>query len=111
MGTPDVIIDDGSHVNEHVLISFETLFPLLHENGIYCVEDLQTSYWTEFGGSEDDPRTSMNYFKKLADGLNWQERQGHTPSYVEQHIIAMHWYHNLLIIEKGKNDEKSNILQ
>lgn len=38
-GTFDVILDDGSHNNKDVIRSFELLFPLLNDNGIYVVED------------------------------------------------------------------------
>ena len=41
----DIIIDDGSHINEHVITSFETLFPFLKKGGYYAIEDIQTSYW------------------------------------------------------------------
>lgn len=41
----DIIIDDGSHMNEHILHSFEYLFPKLKNNGFYVIEDIQTSYW------------------------------------------------------------------
>lgn len=40
----DIIIDDGSHHVDHQLISFATLFPRLAPNGIYIIEDLQTSH-------------------------------------------------------------------
>lgn len=35
----DIIIDDGSHHIDDVIITFEKLFPILKENGIYIVED------------------------------------------------------------------------
>ena len=38
-GTFDIILDDGSHTNEDVIKSFELLFPLLNDNGLYIVED------------------------------------------------------------------------
>jgi len=38
-GTFDIILDDGSHVNKDVIKSFELLFPLLNDNGLYIVED------------------------------------------------------------------------
>lgn len=38
-GTFDVILDDGSHINRDVIKSFEILFPLLNDNGLYIVED------------------------------------------------------------------------
>lgn len=38
-GTFDIILDDGSHTNKDVIKSFELLFPLLNDNGLYIVED------------------------------------------------------------------------
>jgi hypothetical protein len=38
-GTFDVILDDGSHVNKDVINTFQLLFPLLNDNGVYIVED------------------------------------------------------------------------
>lgn len=37
---PTIIIDDGSHVSEHQIISLECLFPILPDGGIYIVEDM-----------------------------------------------------------------------
>lgn len=38
-GTFDIILDDGGHSNSDVIKSFELLFPLLNDNGVYIVED------------------------------------------------------------------------
>src|SRR5213594_4177835 len=75
IGRLDIVIDDGSHRNPDVITSFETLFPLLADGGVYAIEDVQTSYWPEFGGAEDpdDPGTTMARIKKLVDGLNYEE--------------------------------------
>lgn len=75
IGSPDIIVDDGSHVNSDIILSFETLFPLLKKGGLYIIEDTETSYWTHnYGGSDniDDLTviTTMNYFKRLSDSLN-----------------------------------------
>eukprot|EP00928_Gymnodinium_smaydae_P054095 TRINITY_DN37928_c0_g1_i1.p1 TRINITY_DN37928_c0_g1~~TRINITY_DN37928_c0_g1_i1.p1 ORF type:complete len:306 (+),score=37.81 TRINITY_DN37928_c0_g1_i1:137-1054(+) len=40
----DIIIDDGSHVPRHQLISFTHLFPHLRPGGLYVVEDVESSY-------------------------------------------------------------------
>lgn len=41
----DFILDDGSHVPEHQILSFNTLFSLVKDGGIYIIEDIETSYW------------------------------------------------------------------
>jgi hypothetical protein len=115
IGPPDIVVDDGSHVNEHVIKTFHCLFPRLADGGIYVVEDTQTSYWPEFGGSSENlgtAPTSMGLLKSLVDGLNHAEyiRPGYRPSYFDRHIVAMHFYHNLVFIHKGSNDEKSNLI-
>jgi hypothetical protein len=112
IGAPDVIIDDGSHFNNHVIQSFHVLFPLLAPNGIYVVEDIQTSYWPHYGGSSADlvgARTSMCLFKVLVDGINHEEfvKPGYRPSYFDEHIVSIHFYHNLVFIHKGSNKEGS----
>jgi demethylmacrocin O-methyltransferase len=106
----DIVIDDGSHLSDHVIKSFETLFPLLRPNGIYVVEDLQTAYWTTWGGGMENPNNSMAYFKGLVDGLNYMEYPiaGYKPTYFDENIVGISFVHNLVFIQKGKNDEKTN---
>ena len=41
----DIIIDDGSHQAKHIITSFKFLFPHLNNEGLYVIEDLQTSYF------------------------------------------------------------------
>ena len=111
-GPFDIIIDDGSHINEHIIISFNTLFPYLNNGGIYVVEDLQTSYWDSYGGNSKNlnkPNTAINFFKSLTDGINHTEYQidNYRPNYLDKHIISLHFYHNLVFIYKGNNLENS----
>jgi len=106
----DVIVDDGSHLNVHVLRTFEILFPLLRDGGIYAVEDTQTSYWPSWGGGLQSPSSMMVFFQRMTDGLNHAEYpiRGYSPSYWDTHITSIAFFHNLIIITKGRNDEKSN---
>ena len=71
----NIIIDDGSHVSKHIITSFYFLFDYLTPDGLYAVEDLQTSYFPRFGGSRINLRkkiTSMNYLKSIADSINYE---------------------------------------
>ena len=114
VGEPDIIIDDGSHINKHVIKTFEILFPKLKIGGIYVIEDTQTSYWPDYGGDSenlDNPSTIMNYFKKLTDCLNHQEfvKSGYSASYFDKNIYSIRFYHNLIFIFKEANNESSGV--
>jgi demethylmacrocin O-methyltransferase len=106
----DIVIDDGSHMNEHVIKTFNVLFPLLRPDGIYAVEDLQTAYWPSWGGGIDNPKSSMAFFKTLIDGLNHVEypTEDYRPNYFDQNIVEMAFFHGLILIRKGSNDEKTS---
>jgi demethylmacrocin O-methyltransferase len=115
-GPLDIIIDDGSHINEHAIKSFKILFPSLKIGGLYVIEDTQTSYWPDYGGNSDDLHhadTMLNFFKQLTDCLNHKEfiRPGYIPDYFDRHIVDMHFYHNMVFIHKDKNVEESNFLK
>ena len=50
----------------------------------------------------------MALVKSLVDGLNYEEWLNEAvPSYSDQHITAVHSYHNLVVIQKGVNAEGS----
>ncbi|MEE9406676.1 MAG: class I SAM-dependent methyltransferase [Polaribacter sp.] len=105
IGEIDLIIDDGSHINNHVITSFEYLFPKLKNGGIYVVEDTQTSYWKDFGGDSEDLKnadTLMNFFKKITDSLNHKEyhKKEYTPNYYDENVSSIHFYHNMVFIFK-----------
>ncbi len=112
-GPLEVVIDDGSHRPHHIRETFRILFPLLAPHGIYAIEDTQTSYWPEWGGSEDrqDPTTTLALVKDLLDGLHHEEfvdEPPYEPTYTDLHVVGVHVYHNLVIIEKGDNTEGTN---
>ncbi len=114
IGELDIIIDDGSHINEHVIKTFQILFPKLKNGGIYVIEDCQTSYWPDYGGNSENlnnANTIMNYFKNLTDSINYEELliSNYNPSYFDKHIISIQFFHNLIFVFKGLNNEGSNI--
>lgn len=113
IGRPDIIIDDGSHVSAHVIASFNALFPYLRHDGLYFVEDLQTALWPfVFGGREDDltgPDHTFGFLKQFVDGLHHEEFLGDSraPAPTDVDVTALHVYHNLAVIEKGRNADGS----
>lgn len=107
----DVVIDDGSHRNDHVIRSFEILFPLLNPGGMYVIEDVQTSYWPQYGGKlaihDEGPHTTMGYFKRRADRLNHQEFRGgdFVPEPLDTEIDGVFFWHNLIALSKAAKRE------
>jgi cyclopropane fatty-acyl-phospholipid synthase-like methyltransferase len=51
-GPFDIIIDDGSHKTKDQIRTFQFLFPLLKDGGIYVVEDIHTSYYARYRNSK-----------------------------------------------------------
>ncbi len=116
IGRLDLIVDDGSHMNQHVISSFLTLFPLLADDGIYVVEDTHTNYWPDYGGTSEEMNHEgqmLAFLKRLTDGLNHEEclLPGREPDYFDRHITSIHFYHNLVFIYKGLNEEGSSFVK
>ncbi|HJU33214.1 MAG TPA: tetratricopeptide repeat protein, partial [Hyphomicrobiaceae bacterium] len=111
-GPFDIIIDDGSHVPAHVVTSFEALFAHVVEGGLYVIEDVQTTYWPQYGGSAKSGGGIMALARSILDGLNHAEIKVADPSWrapaFARQIRSLRAYHNMLAIEKGDNDEPSN---
>lgn len=70
-GPFDIIIDDGSHMQSHVIFSFNCLFKELKSQGVYVIEDASCSYWKKYEGGINKPGTSVEYFKKMVDAVNF----------------------------------------
>ena len=61
----DIIIDDGGHHSKQIIISLNFLFDYLSNNGLYIIEDLQTSYFPRFGGSRLNLKKKSNFYEFL----------------------------------------------
>lgn len=117
-GPFDVVLDDGSHQNAHQIFTFYELFPRLAENGLYIIEDIQTSFWPGFfGGAHfSDPAfasTCVGEFLELSKYLNHNEF--HTADGLDPRRLAFAksikrivFEHNIVIVQKGQNDDGSN---
>lgn len=104
----DIIIDDGSHISKHIIKSIDCLFDHLNKNGLYIIEDLQTSYFPRYGGSRyklRKNRTSMNYIKSLTDSINYEhyDRPFFKRKKFDGIIKYIHFYQNIAIIKKGES--------
>ena len=111
----DIIIDDGSHFPKDVIKSFKLLFHALDKNGLYFIEDTQTSYNHFFGGNPFDLKfsnTHVNFFKQLTDTLNYKEIANpfYKRSGYDGLISNISFFNNIIVIKKGINNKNSNLI-
>ncbi|MDE2580636.1 MAG: class I SAM-dependent methyltransferase [Rhodospirillales bacterium] len=102
-GTPDIVLDDGSHVMSAVTASFRHLYPRTDRNGIYAVEDMHTAYWPQYGGGLRRQGTFIELAKGLIDELNAEFWRGAAPpSDFSRTTLSMHFYDSQVIFERGR---------
>jgi cephalosporin hydroxylase len=65
-----IVLDDGSHVMQHMSASFELLYDHLDQNGVYIVEDTHTCYWPEYQGGLRQENSFIENVKNKIDELN-----------------------------------------
>lgn len=99
----DILIDDGGHTMEQQVATYEELFPLVADTGVYLIEDLHTSYWKKWGGGYRKKSTFIEYSKDFIDRINaWHS---HEPgrlgiSDFTRSVHSLHYYDSVLVIEK-----------
>jgi len=106
------ICDDGSHVPEHQILTFNTFFPLLCEGGIYIIEDIETSYWKSSSIYDYDinyghkhPKSIIEIFKNIIDEsinvefLGMENRSNKTVQHLDS-IGSITFSQNCIIITK-----------
>lgn len=102
-GPFDIILDDGSHMMDHQIITFDTLFPLLKEGGVFVCEDCHTSYMSAFEGGYKGKNTFIEYSKNFIDCVNSQhisfDEISKIPKYADD-IKACHYYDSVVVVEK-----------
>jgi len=104
MGGIDVVIDDGSHVAQHQAASFEVLFPILRDGGVYLCEDTHTAYWR--GNHEGGFRRAGTFIEKskaLIDDLHAEfHNKGESFPGASRTISGIHFYNSVVVIDKAR---------
>lgn len=102
----DIIIDDGSHSSIDTVKAFCNYFNYLKEDGLFIIEDMHCSYWEKWGGGILYPISSINFFKKLVDVINYE----HWGVEKKSNWLLRGFSHNFKInLEKLKLDEIHSI--
>lgn len=106
-GTPDIILDDGSHKMSDVVATFRHLYPKLEKNGVYMVEDMHTAYWQDFGGGLRRSGTFIELCKDLVDELNGVHAGLETE--FTRSTLSMHFYDSIVAFERGTHSVRKAI--
>jgi hypothetical protein len=88
---------------EHVLATFQFLYPKVPKNGIYFVEDMHTSYWPAYGGGRNNPKSFINVCKEFIDRLNanWDQASPTNHDLITRETYAISFYDSVVVFEKG----------
>lgn len=104
MGGVDVVLDDGSHYGHHQRASFEILFPLLSEGGLYIIEDACTSYWLRYSPFQSAIGLAWQI---VNDMHSWYHGKGtRTPG--RDQVGAVHFHDSMIVIEKKRRARPSH---
>lgn len=99
----DILIDDGGHMMDQQIISFEMLYDHVKPNGYYLCEDIHTSYWKVFHGGYKKAGSFIEYSKNLIDKINaWHIEDANSISIDDftKSTYSLHFYDSVLVIEK-----------
>jgi hypothetical protein len=106
-----VVVDDGSHVPEHMVTTFRHLYPKLAEDAIYIVEDTQTC----FGPRTRENLNSTIFGLAYAISLQMHCEEGYSIENPDAEVVGfaeitkcVSFYRNFISISRGDNKYPSN---
>jgi hypothetical protein len=108
-GNPDVVLDDGSHLGAHQRASFDALFDVVKNDGLYVIEDLHTSYWTGWEGGFRRRNTGIEFVKQMIDDVHgWYHKR--PKGVVSGDMVGgVHLYDSIVVIEKTKRQRPGRL--
>ena len=111
MGGIDIVLDDGSHVASHQRISFDVLFPLLSEGGLYIIEDMHTAYWPSFDGGLKKPGTAVEFLKEKIDQMHrhYLTNGLNTPEAMPD-IESIQFFDSIAVVKKRKQLPRHHVM-
>ena len=119
IGDYDILLDDGSHITEHQIKSFDILYENCRKNGFYIIEDLRCSY-EEYLNHHD--------IRKCWPGMKYNKIDDQLKNYREDFVkftedkikklnfhnsgkmFAVHYYPMIIIFENYSHNFSKNFL-
>lgn len=102
MGGLDLVLDDGSHDSHHIRKTFQTLFPILAQGGVYMIEDLHAAYWSSFSGGYKKNSSFLEDVKQIIDDMHhWYHPHGVKITEAKNSVKSMSIYDSIVVFEKA----------
>jgi len=106
----DIIIDDGSHIPEHQIKSFEYLYPLLKNGGVYFVEDVSINCDTTTWNQKSD----NNFFEFINNNFQMMsiyddDIKPITGNKLLENTISITYFDGGICFQKGKSYNTKSI--
>jgi hypothetical protein len=107
-GSPDIVLDDGSHLVTDQIATFRYLYPRINPRGVYVVEDVHTSYMDRFGGGLRRDGTFIEMCKGLIDELGAETGGPGAAKVTEftKSTLSIHYYDSIVAFERGTTTHK-----
>jgi len=107
----DIVLDDGSHMMQDIISSFELFYNRMHSNGVYMVEDTCTSYRDEFGGGVGRDGSFMEFVKQKLDEINAAHTRGVLPVMdFARFTDCIACYNNIVVFERRRQSQTQDII-
>jgi hypothetical protein len=97
----DVVIDDGSHQSDHMIASFEFLYPRLSSDGVYLAEDTYLCYRRARGGGLKAPGSFIEFAKSKVDELHAAHDIGIPISDLTRATRGIGFYDSMVVFERA----------
>jgi len=104
----DIVLDDGGHTMEQQLVTFQELFPILNDGGVYLCEDTHSSYLNAFQGGLRRQGTFIEKVKSMIDDIHtWYY---HTDeeiynNYLTNYLYSIQVFDSIVIFEKRRKTQ------
>lgn len=110
--TIDILLDDGSHITDHQIKTYNILYPCVNKTGLFIIEDLSNSY-EEWGNNDinlrkvwpgmqyNKPEDSLkNYRTDFDMFINSMIKKLDLNKFYDKHDLAsLHFYPMIVIFE------------
>ena len=97
-GPPDIVLDDGSHQQDHINATLEFFYTRMKPESVYLIEDVHTAYFPSYGGGLLQENTIIERCKGLVDFLNGYYCD--LPTEFADSTFSIALYDSIIVLEK-----------